>query len=99
MAKVSYKMRQVFYYKMRQLLQNACVDFISNFDSYYKMQILLQNVLAKHLPNEALFGSIHYVPIHCVEIVLDPLKLSEVFVSLFIVFSVILSTSSLSYVL
>ena len=68
MGKVSYKMRQVFYYKMRQLLQNGCVDFISNFDSYYKMQSLLQNVLAKHLPNEALFVSIRYAPIHCVEI-------------------------------
>ena len=47
-------MRQGFYYKMRQLLQNAtillqnttvitnCDDFITKYDSYYKMRRLLQ---------------------------------------------------------
>ena len=34
-------MRQVFYYKMRQLLQNATV--ITKCDRYYKMRHLLQN--------------------------------------------------------
>ena len=35
-TEVYYKMRQVFYYKMRQLLQNSTV--ITKFDVYYKSQ-------------------------------------------------------------
>ena len=110
-----YKMRQLFYYKVWQKFLTKCVRFfITKCDSYYKMRasILSQilTVITKckfyykmcwqniSLMKLYLVAFIMYLST-ALKFVLDPLKLSEVFVSLFIVFSVILSTSSLSYVL
>ena len=81
------------YYKMGASILSQILTVITKCKVYYKM--CWQNISLMKL---YLLAFVMHLST-ALKFVLDPLKLSEVFVSLFIVFSVILSTPSLPYVL